>query len=373
MQYFLSFAKIVAKTIYFFMKLLLPIRNKVVMISRFNYHTSIDFKLLYEEIKRVDPSIKVVILNHKPKSKPYLILQVLDEMFHLATSKYCIVDSYVIPVSILKHNRKLVIIQIWHALGAIKKFGYASLGLREGSSKKMAKIMDMHKNYDYVICGSEAMIPFYKEAFNVDESIIMPYSLPRVDYLLNKMNVIKIQNEILGTYPVLEFKKTILYAPTFRKRKHIRYEKLIEQIDFTKYNLIIKKHPHDKTKEIVRNGIIYDTKFDAIDLITVADYVISDYSAIFFEASILEKPMYFYIYDINKYKEHRSLFIKVDEEQMPGIVSESARVIINAIENDDYDIEKIRLFKNKYISILDRTSAKKIVSLFELENGYEKI
>jgi ATP-dependent DNA ligase len=77
----------------------------------------------------------VVILNHKPKDKAYLILQVLNEMFHLATSKYCIIDSYVIPVSILKHRNKLVIIQIWHALGAIKKFGYASLGLKESDLK----------------------------------------------------------------------------------------------------------------------------------------------------------------------------------------------------------------------------------------------
>ena len=48
-------------------------------------------------------------------------------MYYLATSKVCVLDGYCIPASILKHKKKLKIIQIWHASGAIKKFGYQIL------------------------------------------------------------------------------------------------------------------------------------------------------------------------------------------------------------------------------------------------------
>ena len=106
---------------------LLPIRNKVVLISRNNTTTSIDFHLLSLEIKRQSPNTKVVILNHYMKSKLGHIHDILVEMYHLATSRACIIDSYVIAVSILKHKKSLIIVQIWHALGAIKQFGYMTL------------------------------------------------------------------------------------------------------------------------------------------------------------------------------------------------------------------------------------------------------
>jgi CDP-ribitol ribitolphosphotransferase len=371
MQYFILIAKNVAICIYFFMKLLLPKCNKVVMISRFNMETSIDFKLLKEEIKRTSPKTKVVILNHKFKNRFYLLLQVLIEMFHIATSSSCIIDSYVIPVSILKHRKNLIIIQIWHALGAIKKFGYSILDLKEGSSRKTANIFNMHKGYTYIISGSEEMVPFYKEAFNVDRSIIKPYGLPRIDYLLNKNERYKNIRKIISTYPELISKKNILYAPTFRKKAHIKIEDLIKKIDFTKYNLIIKQHHLDKTKQVLDSRVIYDTTYNTYELFSVTDYVISDYSAVFFEAAIMEIPMFFYVYDIDKYKERRGLFINIDNN-MPGFVSKSAKKIIEAIEDDNYDLDKIREFKQKYVSNLDGTSTKKIVSLLKLGGVYEK-
>ena len=168
-------------------------------------------------------------------------------MYHLATAKVCIVDSYVIPISILKHKKSLKIVQVWHALAAIKKFGYAILDKKEGSTREVAQLMNMHKNYDYVISGSEAMIPFFAAAFNVKEEIIKPYALPRVDYLLDKSNQINVKENILLNYPELKSKKVILYAPTFRKNEVLEIDELIKGINFNNYCLIIKKHPLDKT------------------------------------------------------------------------------------------------------------------------------
>lgn len=372
MKNFLLFSKVIARFIYFFLKLL-PTQNKVVLISRFNKTTSIDFKLIEEEIKQVSPNTSIKILNHKLRNKFLLICDVLIEMYHLATSKAAIIDSYVIPVSILNHKKNLIIIQIWHALGAIKKFGHASLNTKEGASTKTAQIMDMHKNYTYVISNSPQTAKFYAKAFNVEKNKIKNYGMPRLDYLINNEIKNKIKKEIYKTYPILKNKINILYVPTFRKNKTIPYDKLIEKIDLNKYNLIIKKHINDKSKIKTNKNIIIDTKFDTTNILFIADYVITDYSALAFEAAFLDIPVHFWVYDFEKYIKRRGLFINVNEKNMPGVISKKIDEIISSIQKNEYDFSRLKKFKEKYVVNSNGKSTEQIVKLIISKGGnYDK-
>ena len=118
--------KVVLDFIYFFIKLFPMQKNKVLMLSRQSNEIYIDFELLKNEIEK-NKNIKVKVLCKKiPKDflgKIQYCFYTIKCMYHIATSKVCIVDGYVIPISILKHKKSLIIVQIWHAMGAIKKFG----------------------------------------------------------------------------------------------------------------------------------------------------------------------------------------------------------------------------------------------------------
>lgn len=356
--------KLLSRILYLGLKLL-PVQNKVVFISRKTRYTSIDFRLLADEIAKRYPETKVVILNHRMKSEVIHGFEIIQEMYHLATSKACVVDSYVIPVSILTHKKQLVIVQIWHALGAIKEFGHMVLGRREGSSKRMADTMMMHRNYTYVTSGSEATVPIFAKAFDINEEQVVPIGMPRVDYLLDKNQQAKNKKLIYETYPQLKDKKVILYAPTFRKRGKISPAPLVDAIDYDKYILVLKQHDHDHTRLSKHEGVIIDSKFSSIELLAVADYVVTDYSATAFEAAILEKPLFFWSYDIGKYSKNRGLAMDYEAE-MPGVVSRRAYRIVEAIENQEYNIDNVRRFKQKYVSVLDGTATSKIVDLLPL-------
>ena len=104
------------------------------------------------------------------------------QLYHLATSRVCIIDGYNIAVSVLNHKSELKIFQIWHSLGAIKKFGYQTLNTVK--SKKTAKIFKMHNNYDYITCSSNDMIKYFSKSFNYERNNFVPIGLPRIDYLL---------------------------------------------------------------------------------------------------------------------------------------------------------------------------------------------
>ena len=360
-----------ARFIYCFFKLL-PTKNKVTMISRQSDKKTIDFALLEDELKNASDKIKTVILCHKLDGginaklleKIKYGIHCLSQMYHIATSKVVILDSYCILISILKHKRNLKVIQMWHSMGTMKKFGYQILDKDEGSKKEIADLMKMHKNYDYVFASSMAYAEQLEEGFNCGMDKIRIYSLPRVDLLTSKKYKEEVIKKIEKKYSNI-LKKNIVYCPTFRKEEEKLEEeiyKMIEKIDFEKYNFIIKFHPLSKI-EIKDDRVIFDKEFSSMDMLFIADYMISDYSCIVYEAAILNIPLFFFAFDLEEYLDNRGLTIDYEKE-LPGIISKSTSDIINAIENKNYNINSILEFRKKYVTNVENCT-EKIVNFIE--------
>ncbi len=346
--------KLIMNCIYFFFKKQ-KTRNKITFISRQSNNTSIDFQLIINEIKKIDNNIEIVVLNKKLNKNIFEMISYFFHMFvqmhHIATSKVVILDGYCILISILKHKENLRVIQIWHALGALKKFGYSILDEKEGSSRKLAEVMNMHQNYTYVLTSSENTKKYFAEAFNVSEEKMKVIPLPRVDFLLSSEYKENVTQKFYNIYSELEkSKKSILYVPTFRKNiKSDDFSKITDVIDFSKYNLIIKTH--DDTELVYVDKDKYYSKktgITGLELLHVADYIITDYSAITYEAAVINKPIYFYNYDYDDYKVNRGFYINYQDE-MPGLISKDILNIIQEIEKDNFDYERLKKFKEKYI------------------------
>ena len=356
----------VARFSYFFFKLL-PTKNKVTMISRQSNTKTVDFLLLEKELRSNDDKIKPVILCHKLEGginaclfdKMKYALHSILQMYHIATSKVVILDSYCILISILNHKKGLKVIQMWHSMGTMKKFGYQILDKNEGSKKEIAELMKMHKNYDYVLASSEAYAQQLADGFGCDVSKIRIFSLPRVDLLTDKEYKKEISKKIEEEYSDIAKKRNIVYCPTFRKNEEgLKDEiyKMIEKIDFNKYNFIVKLHPLSKIN-IDDERVIFDTKFSSMDMLFIADYMISDYSCIIYEAAILNIPLFFLAFDLREYLSNRGLTIDYKKE-LPGIVSEDANTIIKSIENKDYNLNALIDFRKKYVTNIDECTLK---------------
>ena len=114
----------VLKIVYLPFKIL-KIRNKIVYISRQFNNSTLDFTLLKNAICEIDENVENVILT-KRMEKGFInsicyVLHIFKQMYHVATAKVVIVDTYCIVVSVLKHKKETKIIQIWHALRSYKK------------------------------------------------------------------------------------------------------------------------------------------------------------------------------------------------------------------------------------------------------------
>ena len=141
-------------------------------------------------------------------------------------------------------------------------------------------------------------------------------------------------------------------------------KKIINALDETKYNLILQLHPLDRTNVDEK----YKIQAKTLDLIKLADYVITDYSAVAFEAAILDKPLFFYLYDIENYENTRGLNIDLQQE-MKSSTKTKIEDIISIIENDTYNYEELKKFKEKYVETIDKNNTKRIVE-YVLANIY---
>ena len=357
---FLRVFKVIIKFFYFFLKLL-PIKNKVVFISRQSNKINTDFEMIAESLRKEIKNVKIVFLCKRINEGMLGYLKysfhVFRQMYHLATSKVCVLDSYCIAASNLKHKKRLVILQIWHSIGKIKKSGYQSLGMKWGRDEKVARIMCMHKNYTNIIAGGKAFNKYYVEGFNCDEKILLNYGLPRIDYLISKEKILK--EKILDKYPEFKNKKVVLYAPTFRRYEPFGVKDLIKKYDHKKFILVIKGHPNQPIK--VDSKKVYTCpEFKNTDILSVADYVIADYSSICLEAAVLNKRVLFYLYDYEKYMSGNG--VNIDPfKVLPHCTSKSIKDLYDIILKDTYNDKEFQDFRRKYLPSKLGNSTKLIV------------
>lgn len=366
--------KIVVKIVIIFLNMvytimkLLPTKKQVLFMSRQSNEKSLDFQLLGKELEK---EYKVIYLcktldgkeNAKIKTLISYGFHMFKQMYYLATSKVCILDTYIPTVSILKHKKAITIIQMWHSNGTMKKFGYTAMSKAEGTNNSYAKLLKMHKNYNIVLCSGEAYKDHLAKGFNVNPEIIKIYSLPRIDLLKDKEYEKKTKAKILKKYPELknEKKENILYAPTFRKDEsefESHLNELIDNINLKKFNLIIKLHPLSKI-EIQNDKVIIDKAFSTFDMLFITDKLISDYSCVIYEAGVRNIPLYFYAYDLDNYETVRGLAL--DYNELPGYTEKDASKLCKCLEYK-YDKKELKKFISRYVENT-KECTKEIVSL----------
>lgn len=365
MIFIIHIVKLILNFIYCIIKLF-PIEDKVTIASRQSSSPTLDIRMLAAEIEKQSPSTKVVCLCKKMEdgigSKIGYGFHLLRQMWHIGTSKAVVVDSYCIGVSLLKQRKSLKVVQMWHALGALKKFGKSIAGNGgEGRNEKLAKAMNMHKNYTHILISSGRCREPYKEAFGYDDAHMKVGSLPRVDAILDIDFREQTLKKIDDIYPELVSrkgsKKNVIYAPTFRKNMDFgpKLTELAKAFDNKAYNLVIKKHPLMEVSSEIK-GTIVDNRFSTIEMMFAADYVICDYSAVVYEAALLVKPLVFYAFDFEAYCGSRDFYLDYLKD-IPGEVVYSAEEVANIIETDEFDIRKIKNFAKEYVTITENCTS----------------
>lgn len=359
---------------------IMPIKKRVVFATYRTLELEDNFKYIYNEIKKqnLDYECKCLFKKVDPGliGKVKYLFHMMRATYYMATSEFFLIDDYYFPVYTVKPRKGTEIVQVWHACGAFKKFGYSTLDKNYGANNDYIRYIPIHTNYSHVLVSSKEVAKYYAEAFNMSEEQIDPIGVPRTDLFFDEEKQNKNKLKLYNRYPKLKNKKLILYAPTFRGTSQSNaqlditfdLEKLLDNIP-KNHILGLKMHPFVKTRidDSKYDNLIDLSDYDNInDILLISEMLITDYSSVVFEYSLLERPIIFYSPDRDLYKEERDFYYDY-EEFVPGPIISTTEGLISEINNDKFDINKIIDFKEKFFDHLDGNSSKRFVDMIILK------
>lgn len=341
-----------ALTAFYALLSLLSTHQRITCISRQSDSAPVDFQLIKDYCERCEPPWGVVILSKQLRNPVTYLFEMIRQVYYIATSRAVVLDSYCIVVGLLHDRIRVPVIQIWHSLGNMKRFGYTAFGTDEGHSEATARLMHMHEGYDAIATSSLSFADEFAAAFNTDKSTLFEAPLPRVDLLLDEQHRARQREAILAAYPQLRGRETIVYCPTFRKQPAANEAEaaaaLIDAVDFDRFNLVYKPHP--VSKQVIDDPRVVTIPSGQFDALFVADAIISDYSTVIYEAGLLGTPVYLYAYDWDTYREKRGLTIDL-EHDVPTLFTGDPRVIMEAIESGTFDHGAFQAFVRRNIAL----------------------
>ena len=362
-----------------------PVKDNSIVFMAYHGRGYLDNpKAVYEEMTK-DPKFKDYqfywILRHKndcPSNAISVKYMSLHYLYIFARAKYWVVNCK-LPQYIYKKKNQIYL-QTWHGT-PLKKLGHdievsADMKFyRSGLSQKemLCTYDDDVAKYNYLISPNPFTTKVFPSAFHISPEKLIEVGYPRNDILSNQ-NVELIEN-IKRTLNLPFDKKVILYAPTWRDDSFVTKGYTFElKADFKKWKILLQDEyivlfkPHylivnkiDSIQEL--DGFLYsiDADFDINYLYLVSDILITDYSSVFFDYAILNRPIYFYMYDRSNYQHQlRGFYLDVDKD-LPGKVYENEDEMLEDVKDKKFDYQKLKEFNHEFNCFQDGQCSKKVI------------
>ncbi|MFA1793703.1 CDP-glycerol glycerophosphotransferase family protein [Bacillus velezensis] len=290
-------------------------------------------------------------------------LHLLKAVLILFKSKAVITDNYFLMTSVLNRRPQTTCIQVWHANGSLKKFGLEDVTNQNRPASDISRFKKVYRSFDFVTVGSDAMADVFKKSFGIRDGQLLKTGVPLTDVYYEEH-----KPELKHKWP----KKIILYAPTFRDydmqsfRLPFTEEQLTNALN-GEYMLLVKLHPavlhHISASfesELIKN--VSDMRLH--DLLKAADILITDYSSVPFEFALLNKPIFFFTYDLEEYDQKRGL-IDNYTSVIPGKACHNSEALLEEMTKKPFRAEEMKRFSDKWNMYSDGNSSEALLKFAE--------
>ena len=300
--------------------------------------------------------------------------------YYMSKAKYWIINCKMPTYMCKKENQ--IYLQTWHGT-PLKRLGHDIIApedatfYRSGVSfEQMTKSYDIDvERYNYMISPNTFCTEVFQTSFRINRERLIETGYPRNDFITNAT-----QDDIKNLklkYNLPLDKKIVLYAPTWRDNSYVasgytfeleaNFHRWKEKLGndyvvvFKPHYLIINKYENDESL----NGFLYSMKAEAEinELYVLSDILVTDYSSVFFDYAVLNRPIYFYMYDLEQYKgELRGFYLDIYNE-LPGKIYEDEIQMLKDIYSGDYDYSFLKSFNQRFNTWQTGDCAQKVIDI----------
>lgn len=370
---------------------ILPAKKNLIMFESFlGKQYSCNPRAIYEYLQRNHPDYELIWSvdprfekGFHEKGIPYARRFSVKWLFLMARARFWVTNSRM-PLWIPK-PKQTIYLQTWHGTPLKKLAHDMKEVLMAGTTTEQYKqeFYLESRNWDYLISPNRYSTEIFKRAFKFDKEMIES-GYPRND-IFYKQGHEEIAKVFKKKHQLPEDKKVILYAPTWRDNQFHQEGKykLDLQLDLEKlkqelgeeYIIILRMHylVAENFDLEAYKGFAWDfSKHEDIqELYLISDLLITDYSSVFFDYANLKRPMIFFTYDLEEYKDDIRGFYFNFEEKAPGPLVETTEEVIAAIKdlvNSTVSNERMNEFYQQFCYLEDGHAAERVVNEVILKN-----
>uniref|UniRef100_UPI00037130F3 CDP-glycerol glycerophosphotransferase family protein n=1 Tax=Nocardiopsis lucentensis TaxID=53441 RepID=UPI00037130F3 len=291
----------------------------------------------------------------------------------LARSRYLVTNSRE-PAWFHRHPDQ-VVVQTWHG-SMLKRIGFDVENIRGKSRDYFDKLAWETRQWDYLVSPSPWATPILRSAFRF-EGEVLETGYPRNDifFSADRERIAERTRRRLG---LPEGKKVVLYAPTWRDDKyytrgkhkldlHLDLRRMYEKLG-DDHVLLVRRHPRVvDSVPIVGEDFVHDVSLypEIMELFLITDVLVTDYSSMMFDFANTGRPMLFFTYDLESYRDNLRGFYFDFEETAPGPLLTESDEVIGALLDIDEVAERhsgsYRAFVDQFCPLDDGNAAKRVV------------
>lgn len=326
-----------------------------------NSHYNYNSRYLFEYVKENLPEITPLFVINDPElrnslsskyGKQYFIETESIQGIRQALSAGVWFTSAGLPAYGTGLHKKRLIINLWHGV-PLKKIALLDPNLKKAARIYFKKIFS--ENYTCILTTSHELIPLMARSFAVSEDKIKVWGQPRNDGLFQKNDCYEILGQLFPDLP--EYTKTVLYAPTFRDYGQVQLfpfkdfdqEQLEAFLEEKNMLLFIRTHVAEQGSAAPYLGkrirfLGNEQAEDVTGILNIFDCLITDYSSIYIDYLLTDKPMIFLPYDRQQYLDGRGMNFDYDDVT-PGPKPETFNDFLDALspKEDFWKSERTRV------------------------------
>ena len=296
--------------------------------------TTLDGNLLqiHRALTARHPELDVVLLlepySYGLRGKLAYLLRLIRGMYHLQTARLFVVDNAYLPIHVAPHRRTTTVVQVWHAAGALKRFGVDTTTPLAEPERTF-----LHRYYDAVVVGGEWTRRPYAAALRTPLDRVLALGSPRTDAFVDERRDGRRPGARAGRPPGTRRTagrpvRADVPRPRDRQAGGARARcRPAAGRPAAGVRARPQDPPEPRPDATPTDGfdLVVDPTGDVNDLLPATDILITDYSSSVIEFALLRRPIVLLVPDLAEYEQDPGLYLDYRTEMIGTQVARHRR------------------------------------------------
>ena len=331
---------------------------------------------IHAELRARNPALRPVVLldtyGYGLRAKAAYLLRTIRGMYYLRTSPLVVIDNAYLPVHVAPHGRATRVVQVWHAVSAVKRFGLDTVEPPAEPERTF-----LHRYYDEVVVSSERVRATYAAALRTPIDRVLALGTPRTDFFFDQAAMEAARRRLLAAHPMLAGRTGRALRPDVARSRQPEGvgrspgpRPSARAVACPITPSCSRPIPTSIRRRCPTDGydVVLDPRDEINDMLALTDILITDYSSAIFEFALLRRPIVLLTGDLADYARDPGVCLDFATEMIGTQVIDTDAAAAAILEGR-FDLSGYDAFIERHLGACDGRASARFVDRFVTRSG----